>query len=278
MVKNRADLERKDLKHNFLKTIIIRFDFTGVAKVELDELIKDIKSLLHAKGYDRLTAEMSTEMDFQLDDPERFEMEGIPVRRQMVYVFKNQIEGISLKISSVFAFISIEETQYIDFFSYSSTLIEVMKLIKEKIPFFNPVRFGLRKINQCVLENIGLLNDYFEPLFYHLFFINEDSSEIIYQVKECIRHGDYNINLSRLVVQGEWDTNTVYQIVLDSDIYLSESDKVIELINNAKLLNPMNDLLFDIYKSVITESFIETLQQEQFIDTNIKGVEQNESV
>lgn len=33
----REQLVRRDLKHNFLKTIIVRFDFNGLAEIELDE-------------------------------------------------------------------------------------------------------------------------------------------------------------------------------------------------------------------------------------------------
>lgn len=102
-----------------------------------------------------MTMELATEMDFQMDDPEIMEMEGIPVgdvRRQRVYVFKNHVEGINLKISPVFAAVLIEETKYIDFFEYGRTLLEVMALIRRKTEFFSPVRFGLRKINQCVLK------------------------------------------------------------------------------------------------------------------------------
>lgn len=38
-VKNRQELCRKDLKHNFLKRIIIRFDYLGVSEIELDAII-----------------------------------------------------------------------------------------------------------------------------------------------------------------------------------------------------------------------------------------------
>ena len=106
---------RGDLKHNFLKMITVRFDFYGLAEIELDEWIKDIKPLLHKRGYNRLTMELATEMDFQMDDPEIMEMEGIPVgdiRRHRVYVFKNHVEGISLKISPVFAAVLMEDTKY----------------------------------------------------------------------------------------------------------------------------------------------------------------------
>lgn len=275
----REQLVRRDLKHNFLKTIIVRFDFNGLAETELDEWIKDIKPLLHKRGYNRLTMELATEMDFQMDDPEIMEMEGIPVgdvRRQRVYVFKNHVEGINLKISPVFAAVLIEETKYIDFFEYGRTLLEVMALIRRKTEFFSPVRFGLRKINQCVLKDINLLNRYFEPEYYRLSRFPGGSTTKLFQAKDCMMYEQYHINFLRTVILGEMDDSDAYQVVLDSDIYLLDPDEVEKLIDDGKLLEPMNRILFELYKSVITEGFIEQLCQDMFEDTNIIGVEKNE--
>lgn len=275
----REQLVRRDLKHNFLKTIIVRFDFNGLAEIELDEWIKDIKPLLHKRGYNRLTMELATEMDFQMDDPEIMEMEGIPVgdvRRQRVYVFKNHVEGINLKISPVFAAVLIEETKYIDFFEYGRTLLEVMALIRRKTEFFSPVRFGLRKINQCVLKDINLLNRYFETEYYRLSRFPVGSTTKLFQAKDCMMYEQYHINFLRTVILGEMDDSDAYQVVLDSDIYLLDPDEVEKLIDDGKLLEPMNRILFELYKSVITEGFIEQLCQDMFEDTNIIGVEKNE--
>lgn len=218
-------------------------------------------------------------MDFQIDDPEIVELEGIPigdVRKQKVYVFRNDISGIQLKISPVFALITINKTKYMDFFEYSKTLIRVMQLLRDRIPFFDGIRFGLRKINQCFIENIEVINDYFEPRFYNLFTMGENSHAKIYSAKDCISYNEYNINLSRTVLNGELNQKPAYQIVLDSDIYLLDNEKIQELINDSSLLEPMNDILFNIYKSVITESLIQKLQEDVFEDRNIMGVNDNE--
>ena len=278
-LKDRQSLTRNDLKHNFLKTIIIRFDFNGISEAELDTAISDIKPELHSRGYDRLSIELSTEMDFQLDDPERAEMEGLPVqgiRRQRVYVFKNQVEGVQLKVSPVFAFIFIEKTRYIDFKEYSKTLVDVVRIIRDKIPFFSTVRFGLRKINQCVIKDVKKINSYFEPSFYNVFTLSNDDNPKIVSSKDCFVHDEYNVNLLRSIIHGELDQEDAYQVVLDSDIYLLDSDVVNDLIDNPDKMNPMNQLLFDLYKTVITEDFIIKLQEDNFLDIDILGVEKNE--
>lgn len=270
-------LQRNDLKHNFLKQIVIRFDFTGISESEIDGVIQEIKPLLRERGYRSMKIESIKEMDFQLDDPETIEAEGIPVRevrQQNVYVFFNEKPGVILKISTVFAFISIEKTKYINFFEYSPTLLEVMKKIQECL-FFAGTRFGLRKINKCILIDINTLNKYFEHDAFHLFSMNSESRSKLFNARDCILHKDYNINYTRNILAGELDREQVYQVVLDTDIYLLESEKVSELIKKPELLIPMNDLLFDMYKMTITDEFAGELQKENFCDENIIGVEKN---
>jgi uncharacterized protein (TIGR04255 family) len=276
--KMKDDLKRPDLKNNFLKQIIIRFDYTGVTEVELDTYMGELKLLLMNYGYDRMVSEMTTELDFQVEDPETVEKYGLPVsdiRRMKVYVFTNKDSGIKLKISQLFAFISIEKTRYRDFFEYSKVLIEVVALIKKKIPLFTGERFGFRKINICCIKDVGVINDYFEPSLYTLYSYGDDSSTKLFNAKNCIKVKDYNINYTRNVLAGEYDGASVYQVVLDSDIYLRDDD-VNGVLQDIGKMNEMNNIIFDLYKSAITERFISLLQNEEFIDDNIMGVEKNE--
>lgn len=60
------NVKRENLKNNFLKNIIVRFDYTGVAEVELDNIISEVKPIFKGDGYNRLEEEYLTEMDFLL--------------------------------------------------------------------------------------------------------------------------------------------------------------------------------------------------------------------
>lgn len=279
LTEKKKSITREKLKHNFLKEIIIRIDFSGVSDIELESIIPDIKKLLGNKGYNKFNVEFATEMDFQVEDPELIEIEGIPVkdiRRQQVYVFGNKVAGIQLKISSVFAFVIIRKTKYINFFEYSNTLIDVVKIIKEKIAFFDGIRFGLRKINNCLLTDIEKINDYFEKDFFNLFHIEENSETKIFNAKDCLAYEEYNINLTRTVLSGEIDGKPAYQVVLDSDIYLIDNEKIADIISSDEQMKIMNDMLFEIYKSVITEKLLDKLQKDIFEDDFILGVDSNE--
>lgn len=119
------------------------------------------------------------------------------------------------------------------------------------------------------------MNKYFEHDAFHLFSINSESRSKVFNARDCIFHKDYNINYTRNILAGELDRKPVYQVVLDTDIYLLESEKVSELIKNPDLLIPMNNLLFDMYKMAITDEFSGELQKDNFYDENIIGVEKN---
>lgn len=83
------------------------------------------------------------------------------------------------------------------------------------------------------------------------------------------------MNFSRSIIHGEFDQKDAYRVILDSDIYLLETDLVNDLINRPENMIPMNQLLFDLYKKVLTEEFIKKLQKDTFEDLDIQGVEKN---
>lgn len=278
-MKEKREIQRKDLKHNFLKTIIVRFDFNGVSEIELDSLIVELKDILHNEGYDKFSIEQATEMDFDFSDPEKVELEGLPVqdiRKQKVFIFKNSAIGITLKLSSTFGFILIEKTKYVDFLKYSEVLLRIMILIKREINYFTPVRFGIRKINQCIVDNLEVINNYFEEKYYDLFYLERTDFVKVFESKSCFSKNDYNFNVKRLVIRGELDGSEAYQIILDSDIYIIDNYKITELLTDRKMLNEMNEFLFDVYKKCLTIDFLNKLLDDNFDDNQIKGVDNNE--
>lgn len=179
----KKSINRKDIRYNFLKNITIRFDFDGVDEAELGVVIQEISPVLKEKGYISRTMDICKEMDFKIDDPEKIETDGLAVRnirQQQVYVFHNQDPQVKLRISSTFAIISINKTKYVNCLDYCDVLLDVMKSIKDKVTYFNCRRFGLRKINQCILMDIAKLNDFFEEQHYRVFHFGESSEPKCY--------------------------------------------------------------------------------------------------
>lgn len=61
---NKANVTRSDLKHNFIKRIIIRADFRGVDEEEITQSLAVIKEYLKGNQYIRYTKETANEIDY----------------------------------------------------------------------------------------------------------------------------------------------------------------------------------------------------------------------
>lgn len=67
---DKNSIDRKKLKYNFLKKIIIRFDYDGMDDTELDQVISSISMELKKHDYTSRTVETEKEMQFEFNDPE----------------------------------------------------------------------------------------------------------------------------------------------------------------------------------------------------------------
>ena len=275
----KREAKRGTFKNNFLKNIVVRFDYTGMSENELDSIVAKIKPIFKKAHYNRMKEEHLTEMDFQLQDPESIEVDGLPIkeiRKKIAYVFTNEEKGIKCKISTQFIFISIQNRKYVEFSEYSSTIMQVVSVLKEDVEFLNFERFGIRKINQCIIKDIRKIHDYFEEKYYMICGLEDNRTPKLFESKDCYIDGKYNINYTRMVINGEYDGETAYQVVLDSDVYSNNSEHIEKIISDDEELNNMNEILFDLFKEVLTENFIVKLSKEEYTDTNIIGVDKNE--
>ena len=238
---DKNSIDRKKLKYNFLKKIIIRFDYDGMDDTELDQVISSISMELKKHDYTSRTVETEKEMQFEFNDPESgdyAELYGKKIREQKVFVFHNENPQIKLSISSSCACISIEETKYVDCLKHCDVLWKVMSIIisePEQVPFFIFKRFGLRKTNQCFLRDINRLNEYFEPSHYHVFRIQGEDNikEKVMQIRDSLEIAGYNANLIRTLVRGELRGEEAYQVNYDADMYLIDSQSIKELMETS---------------------------------------------
>lgn len=275
---NKDKIKREDLKHNFLKNIIIRFDYTGVSEAELDGIIAKVKPIFKSAGYSNMREEYLTEMDFELQDPERLEEEGLPVkdiRKSKAYVFSDPESGINCKLSSRFAFIQVRNSRYVSFSEYSTILMNVVAEIKKDVDFMELVRFGIRKINGCILKDINDLSKYFEKNYFPIHGFYGNHKQKLFESKDCYVDEDHNVNLMKTLLNGEYDDQIAYQVILDTDIYMKNDNNINQLFDNEKMILSMNEKLFALYKEALTDTFLELLCCEKFEDTGIIGVDIN---
>lgn len=280
----KKNVKRENLKNNFLNNIIVRFDYVGVAESELDSIIASIKLIFRANGYDKFKEENLTELDFQFEDPENIdEINGLPVkeiRKKKAYVFFDEERGIKCKVSTQFAFVSVQSQNYIPFSEYSKTLIDVMKMLESKVDFLDFTRFGIRKINKCIISDVEQLYQYFEKEFLPIYGLEHGVVPKLLECKNCFTEENFNINYMGTLVEGEYKAKRAYQVILDFDIYLAESDYIKGIFseNGNKNIEEMNERLFELYKETLTNEFIKKLEEENFVDQNIIGVEKNEGI
>lgn len=274
-------IKREDLKHNFLKKIIIRADYRGVDETEIDKTLPLIKDYLKEQKYIKYRTEVAKEVDFLLEDPDTDNdiiTKVNDVRKSIVHSFQNEEEGIYIKLSTSFVFVSIEMAKYKSCLTYCDELEQIIKYIKANSQFFELVRFGIRKINQCILLNVSKLNEYFEESFFHFHNFDETIKSKTFQSKECFFINSYDMNVICTIVCGETnDHKLAYQVTFDSDIYLQE-ERCSQLLSSfSKNVSEMNETLFTIYKEAITLNFLKLLQSETFENyDDISGVEKND--
>ena len=278
---DKSKVTRRDLKHNFLKQIIIRADFRGVDEDEISQSLSTIKEYLKENQYIRYRTETASEIDYRLNDPQSGEI-PIPVpsniRRTEVHVFQNKEQGIYVRLSTSFVLISIESAKYKDCLTYCQNIYDLLNRIQSNASFFELCRFGIRKINNCIIMDEKLINKYFESNVIKLY--KEPDTQIRSKVSVSrdffTINNYYNVNFLRTIVCGETsDKKNAYQITIDSDIYVTEEYCSYVMSNFKDKSNEMNEYLFCIYKNSVKEELIGMLSQEKFDSNMIIGVENN---
>lgn len=280
---DKASITRETLKHNFLKQIVVRADYRGVDEDEILKALPKIREYLKNNKYVRYRTEIANEVDFHLEDPEEGTLPmPVPdsIRRTTVHVFQHSETGIFVRLSAAFVLISIESARYQNCLVYCNDLYKVLMIVKDNSDFFELMRFGIRKVNQCILLNVEKLNDYFNVNLFKLYNGRLDiSRNKTFQSKDCFSvQNKYDVNLICTVVCGEANNgNLAYQIILDSDIYILENHCMELLDDFENKAEAMNDVLFELYKDAITDEFISKLTQPSFDSNNeIIGVEKND--
>lgn len=95
-------IDRKVLRYNFLKKIIIRFDYDGMDDTELDQVISGISLELKKHNYASRTVESEKEVQFEFNDPESgdyAELYGKKIREQLLN--KEEIKAKMMELTYI---------------------------------------------------------------------------------------------------------------------------------------------------------------------------------
>ena len=153
-------ITRESLKYNFLRRSIIRMDYSGI--VDIKSGLNEIHNNFTEYGFVKMREEFIQEAEFELDDPIMIENQAsIPIKEiQKTETFKyaNAEESMVLEINRFFTTLTISTEKYRNFEEYINIFSAIINLIKSKNTFLNPLRLGVRKINDCILLDKNKFN------------------------------------------------------------------------------------------------------------------------
>ena len=119
----KSKIQRKFVKYNFLKRILVRFDYEGISEAELDNKLASIKEFLQDKQYSDFDNFFSNTIDIQLElqDSDISSLQNLPIKdkRQIKeFVFSDKKSNKEIHISNSYAYLSICDTKYHSFKKY----------------------------------------------------------------------------------------------------------------------------------------------------------------
>ena len=272
------NIKRTDFHHNFLKSVIVRLDFQGVLEPEMEKILLHVKPFVKEKGFSRYIEKVTNQIN--IDVMNNGDLESIEttnrVRRQKVYSFINEDKGFVLEVSNSFICLMINTTHYTPFDEYSNIIPFISKIYKDNIDFFTVMRFGIRKKNECFIKDKTSISKYFNKLYFNYYDGIDSLNTIQSNHTNIFNYDKYHINLLTNIIQGKSDGKILYCVQLDIDAYLTNSDDIFLILDKQEEQNFINNLIFDIYKSSLTDDFISLLTSDDFDTTLMLGVERND--
>lgn len=271
-------ISRSDLRFNFLKNIIVRIDFHGVLEAEMEKVLACIKPYAKQQGFSRYVEKNANQIEVAIREnnlPNSIEATN-QVRSQKVYSFINEDRGTVLDVSNSFICLSIKTTHYTPFEEYRDIVPTVSKIYRETIDFFTVVRLGIRKINECLIKDKTQINRYFDQKLFCYYDQIDGVNAINSNHLDTFTVEQYYVNLLTNIAQGTANGETLYNIRLDIDVYLDKTDAISLLLANPERCNHINDLIFNIYCTSLTDELLSLLAAEEFDNSILIGVESND--
>lgn len=263
-------LERNQLKKNFLKEIIMRLDFQGVLQAEMEKVLLKVKPYLKGKSFNRYNEKVNNQAV----------IEGTSIKEaksQIVYSFMDENSGYTLELSTTSIVLSIKAAGYSPFENYSEIFSFVASTYKEEIDFFTVIRFGFRKINFCFVKEVDQIGTYFETKYYGIDKPISDFDIAVVNRTSQLSDGQKNLNLRYIIEQGVIDRDSYFKVTLDSDIYSVDENVIYKVLSDKNEMIAINEMLFRIYCSAITEELANILlSEDDNLPEGLVGVENNE--
>lgn len=272
-----CETTRADLKHNYLKQIILRLDYQGVLEEEIEGIIPKCKSILKDYCFSRFNENINSQYDVNVpnsspDAEPQIRKKG----KRKIYSFFNESQGHQVDICKDSISIKINSTHYCPFENYFDYLYNIYNVLINEIDFITFQRLGLRKINECVVFKKQNINKFFSKEYFSYFSKLTSEINIASRNFDFFVYDNYKVNLLRAIQSGKIADKNAYVIQLDIDVYVDTEESIKELLLESNKMKDLNDLSFKLYINSITDEFLSKLKEDDFVSDDISGVENNE--
>jgi len=287
------EIKRSEIKHNFLRRIILRIDYNGI--IDIKDTIKELQSILPKHGFVEMSSGFINEIEFEINDPIMIETQmTMPVKelqKTESFKFRTEDKSTTLEISKLFASLTITVNKYKRFEDYSNSFLEVVDYIRARNIYLKPLRLGLRKINDCIIKDKSIFGELFNPEYFSDISVKLDGNGLSARTVNsqtfdtfCDEQHFYNYIrvLSDATLNIDGTDKETYQVVLDIDGYTNDIDVLSELIKDKARLEgeliSINNTIFKLYINTLNDELIKNLRSERFEIVDMLGVNNNDGV
>lgn len=275
---SKVSINRSSIKSNILNNIIITFEYRGLNNLEnsITKIIKGIEN--EFDSYDIIELQ-----DTNIDVSEFSDRVNENFYKSNCFVIRTEDENEELIVNKYFIQYNIRCNKYKRFSHYRNILNTVISNLKEVTQLYKPIRLSHRKINSCIIKDVKKIYDYFEDKYYSSPYFNKEilnntnnlGNFVSLESSNKIYKENFEFELITRAGLGEYKNNLAIRVIADIKGSV-DSELLSKDIKYKDILDKINEELFNIFKEVLTEKFLNEMVSKNWDDTIIEGVNSNE--
>lgn len=276
----KESINRSSIKSNILSNIIITFEYKG-----LNDLESNVTKIIEGVEEEFDYYDVIELQDTNIDISEFLDRAKENFYKSNCFVIRTKDENEELIVNKYFVQYNIRCDKYKKFSYYRDILNRVISNLKKVTQFYKPIRLSHRKINSCIIKDIKKIYDYFEYEYYSSPYFNKDilkntdnmDNFISLESSNKFYKDNFEFELITRAGLGEYNNNLAIRVIADirgsvgSELLNKEKD-----IKYKDMLNQINAELFNAFKEVLTEKFLNEMITKNWDDKIIEGVNSND--
>ena len=263
------NISRENVRDRKLKLVILRLDFAGVSDIQ--SLVKLFDNRF-PKEFKSRTEIHNRQFNISFREEDLKEISdtlSLPVsviKNEKVYAYKgmkNVVCDTTMEISQYYLGLTVKcNDNYDGLDSYVESFKGAISVFKDKIPYFAPKRFGIRKVRIQEMPTLFDFNDVFEDFVFKMPSFDVPNHTLLKNVNvsyiELPEANNLRINVRREMAKGtNGDGLDQYRAILDIDAYYKEDALSSGNIN--RMITEANEQAFIVYRSCMRESYLRSI-------------------